>query len=263
MADQVYLTPIAAKSSSKSRANSCFNRDQTRPDIENDIEREVNNLPNFENEHQSEYQETLVLRYDFKTPCSQLSFNIRETEHELYSPHYIEAEPVQDHVEAEQAHDTSLERENVSSNIRGTELELKSPHTVEAEQAHVTSLEGEKLNLEDTQTERHEIRYRDSKPLLKTYMIKMLFFAMKTAYTDDKSWQPTQLSFLVKMALCMIYYAHISKEKGIYNFWFQELVENRTRSSTCTEVLYCLDHLVEYLSKLLEVDHEIKISSPE
>jgi hypothetical protein len=98
----------------------------------------------------------------------------------------------------------------------------------------------------------HEIYYRDSKPLLKTYMIKMLFLAMKTAYPDQESWEPNQLSVLLKMALCMIYFAHNCKEKGIFNFWFQDLIENRTRKSTCAEVLYCLDQVVMYFSKMIQ-----------
>ena len=94
-----------------------------------------------------------------------------------------------------------------------------------------------------------EINYRSSQPLLKTYMIKMLFLAMKTAYPDSENWEPEQLSSLLKMALCMIYYAYNSQEKGILNFWFQEHIENRTRDSTCREVLYCLERVVQILER--------------
>lgn len=94
-----------------------------------------------------------------------------------------------------------------------------------------------------------EINYRDSKPLLKTYMIKMLFLAMKMTFPDSKRWKPDQLSFLVKMALCMIYYAYSSEEKGILNFWFQDLIENRTRESTRFEILVSLNRLLDILDR--------------
>ncbi|XP_052760428.1 uncharacterized protein LOC128203173 [Mya arenaria] len=92
------------------------------------------------------------------------------------------------------------------------------------------------------------INYRDSKPLIKTYFIKMLFLAMKTAFPEDRSWEPDQLSSLLKTALSMVYYAYCSEEKGILNFWFQELIENRTRDSTRVEILYCLEKVVRSLS---------------
>lgn len=108
---------------------------------------------------------------------------------------------------------------------------------------------------EDVNQRDFEINYRDSQTLLKTYMIKMLFLAMKTAYPDPESWKPDQLSSLLKMALCMIYYAYSSEEKGILNFWFQDLIENRTRESTCKEILYSLDRLVHVLERTIQ-DHD-------
>ncbi|KAL3888281.1 hypothetical protein ACJMK2_000652 [Sinanodonta woodiana] len=74
--------------------------------------------------------------------------------------------------------------------------------------------------------------YRHSKPLIKTYIIKMLFFAMKAAFPDEKEWKEDKLSTLVLLAMQMLYFAFCSKEKGFLNFWFQDFIENRTRDST-------------------------------
>ncbi|KAL3888313.1 hypothetical protein ACJMK2_000683 [Sinanodonta woodiana] len=86
--------------------------------------------------------------------------------------------------------------------------------------------------------------YRHSKPLIKTYIIKMLFFAMKAAFPDDKEWKEDKLSTLVLLAMQMLYFAFCSKEKGFLNFWFQDFIENRTRDSTSLEILHTLEEVV-------------------
>ncbi|KAL3888216.1 hypothetical protein ACJMK2_000592 [Sinanodonta woodiana] len=86
--------------------------------------------------------------------------------------------------------------------------------------------------------------YRHSKPLIKTYIIKMLFFAMKAAFPNDKEWKDDKLSTLVLLAMQMLYFAFCSKEKGFLNFWFQDFIENRTRDSTSLEILHTLEEVV-------------------
>ncbi|KAK3592436.1 hypothetical protein CHS0354_017234 [Potamilus streckersoni] len=88
------------------------------------------------------------------------------------------------------------------------------------------------------------LNYRNSKPLIKTYIIKMLLFAMKAAFPDDKWWEEDKLSTLILLAMQMLYYAFCSKEKGFLNFWFQEFIGNRTRDSTSLEIINTLEEVL-------------------
>ena len=229
-----YSPPVSTRSSTVSSTENQFISDHTQSDMKIDADVTYKELQKFQNKPKLSCEETEpgVLYKELESPCSTLSSYIYERTSEMGN------------------------------------------RNAEASQTSYIPSDEEKVNPEDNQV--HELCYRDSKPLLKTYMIKMLFLAMKTAYPYQKSWEPNQLSFLVKMAypyqkswepnqlsflvkmaMCMIYFAHMSKEKGIYNYWFQDLIENRTRNSTCTEILYCLDHVVIQLSKILQVNLDL------
>ncbi|XP_052080293.1 uncharacterized protein LOC127718336 [Mytilus californianus] len=94
------------------------------------------------------------------------------------------------------------------------------------------------------------LKYRESLPLFKTYYLKMLFLAMKTAYPRDDDWTEDKLCSLVISALQMLYYAFSSKQKGFLNYWFQDYVENRTRESTSIEILFCLQETLTMFRNL-------------
>lgn len=97
------------------------------------------------------------------------------------------------------------------------------------------------------------LKYRESLPLFKTYYLKMLFLAMKTAYPRDNDWAEDKLCSLVISALQMLYYAFSSKEKGFLNYWFQDYVENRTRESTSIEIIFCLDETLALFKEFAEM----------
>lgn len=97
------------------------------------------------------------------------------------------------------------------------------------------------------------LKYRESLPLFKTYYLKMLFLAMKTAYPRDNDWAEDKLCSLVISALQMLYYAFSSKQKGFLNYWFQDYVENRTRESTSIEIIFCLDETLALFKEFAEM----------
>ncbi|XP_063411953.1 uncharacterized protein LOC134694818 [Mytilus trossulus] len=97
------------------------------------------------------------------------------------------------------------------------------------------------------------LKYRESLPLFKTYYLKMLFLAMKTAYPRDNDWAQDKLCSLVISALQMLYYAFSSKQKGFLNYWFQDYVENRTRESTSIEIIFCLHETLALFKEFAEM----------
>ena len=87
----------------------------------------------------------------------------------------------------------------------------------------------------------------DSKPLIKTYFFKMIFFYMKFLLPDERVWTRENLPELVLFVLKTLFFVYSSKQRRFINFWLQEMIELPARPSVALEVLQSLENIVEEL----------------
>jgi hypothetical protein len=94
--------------------------------------------------------------------------------------------------------------------------------------------------------------YRDSKPLIKTYYIKMILFSMKLLLADQKIWARENLPSLVLFVLKTFFFVYSSKQRRFSNFWFQEMIEPVARKSVGLEILQSLQDILEGLEEKIK-----------
>ena len=87
--------------------------------------------------------------------------------------------------------------------------------------------------------------YRNSKPLIKTYHLKMILFSMKLLLVDQTVWTRDNMPNLVLFVLKTLFFVFSSREKCFNNFWFQEMIESSARQSAGLEILQALEDILE------------------
>lgn len=90
---------------------------------------------------------------------------------------------------------------------------------------------------------------RSSKPLIKTYHLKMIFFFMKCFLSDNDLWTRQNLPALVIFVLKVLYFVYSSEQRKFNNFWFQQMIDLPTRPSVGLEILQSLENIVDELKR--------------
>lgn len=90
---------------------------------------------------------------------------------------------------------------------------------------------------------------RSSKPLIKTYYLKMIFFFMRFMLTENEIWTRENLPALVVFVLKALFFVYSSNQKAFNNFWFQDIIDLPARPSVSLEILQSLEDIVDELER--------------
>lgn len=91
---------------------------------------------------------------------------------------------------------------------------------------------------------------RSSKPLVKTYYLKIIFFFMKFMLTDNEIWTRQNFPAFVVFVLKALFFVYSSNQKAFNNFWFQYMIDPPPpRSSVSLEILQSLEDIVDELER--------------
>lgn len=123
---------------------------------------------------------------------------------------------------------------------------LENECSVDLKQESFQAPSDEVVNFNPTQG------YRSSKPLFKTYYIKMILFSMKLLLVDQKIWTRENLPSLVLFMLKTFFFVYSSKQRRFNNFWFQEMIEPVARQSVGLEILQSLEDILEGLERRVD-----------